>query len=412
MTSTPGGDTELLLAERTRLLHIGPFKTGTTSLQTVARVMRPELLRHGVRYPGATFNQRVAVSAFQRRGLGWNGDGSVGPPPSYRHWWLLKREIEADHERRILLGHEYVSTADDATIARWVDELGPRLHVVITLRAFGRMLPSLWQERLKRNARRESFERWLKGVLKPEHAGYDRRQLSFDHAGLIRRWAAAAGPDRVTVIALDPNDHSFLFHRFEDLLGLPRDLLAAAPGTDDVTNRGLTVPEAELFRQLNRRTTELGLEWANHEWLNYYGALSRVVGYRRPGPDEPRLRLPRWALKPALQHECGVVDAIGATGVRLVGSADHLVSADRTPKQDYVHHAKVDAIPIDLAVEALIGVLAAATGRDAAFDRTAPAVVRKARTEMASNTAPSVGATARRVRDEVAKRLPGNPVTR
>ena len=58
----PDGE-RLLLPEGTRLVHIGPHKTGTTSLQAALYAARPALLEQGVRHVGKTRNPASAVRA-------------------------------------------------------------------------------------------------------------------------------------------------------------------------------------------------------------------------------------------------------------------------------------------------------------------------------------------------------------
>ncbi len=408
MATEMGRVNDLLLPPRTRLFHIGPHKTGTTALQGAAHARREDLLDHGVRYPGRTFNHRVAVNAFMGRGFGWMVDGEKSTPaPSYKRWQALKDEMERDHERRILFGHEYASSAEDHHIVGWAKDLGPTLHVVITLRAYSRMLPSLWQETLKRNAGRMGYDKWMHNVLKPEEVGLPGRKVRFDHSYLISRWAQELGPERVTVVALDPRDHAFVFHTFEDLLGLPREMLASANPADQAINRSMSTSEAELFRRLNMATRELGLEWPNHEWLDYHGALARVVAARTPLPEEPKLRLPDWALDLGYAEERKIVQTIEDTGVQLIGDPAHLISGDRKPTAAYVDHRDIQAVPIDLAVTAMVGVIAAATGREAvSFERTPASMFRKTRTDTQFNGAPTVVAqTSTRLVDEVRIRV-------
>lgn len=408
MADEVGRVNDLLLPPHTRLFHIGPHKTGTTALQGAAHARREELLEHGVRYPGRTFNHRVAVNAFMGRGFGWMVDGEKSTPaPSYKKWQALKDEMERDHERRFLFGHEYASSAEEEHIVGWAKDLGPSLHVVITLRAYSRMLPSLWQETLKRNAGRMGYEKWLRNVLRPEEVGLPGRKVRFDHSYLISRWAQELGPERVTVVALDPADHAFVFHAFEDMLGLPREMLASANPADQAINRSMSTPEAELFRRLNMATRELGLEWPNHEWLDYHGALSRVVATRTPSKDEPKLRLPDWALDLGYAEELKIVQTITDTGVNLIGDSAHLVAGDKKPKAPYIDHRDIAEVPIDLAVTAMVGVIAAATGREAvSFERTPASMMRKTRTDTQFNGAPKVVAqTSTRLIDEVKIRV-------
>jgi len=54
---------ELLLPEGSRLLHIGPPKTGTSAIQSAARVALPELYEYGVHYPNLGREHGKAIVA-------------------------------------------------------------------------------------------------------------------------------------------------------------------------------------------------------------------------------------------------------------------------------------------------------------------------------------------------------------
>lgn len=373
-------DDPWLLPPHATLFYVGPPKTGTTAVQAAGAACREELLGHGVRYPGIGLNHRKEVNAFLGRGFGWRVAGErVASAPEMEAWTDLLAEIRGEQQRRVWFGHEYAASATRKQARRWRDELGPNLHVALTLRPYARMLPSMWQETLKRNAGQGSLEGWLKKVLKPKQAGDDVRRVRYDHAALIRLWSELIGAENVSVVPLDPHDPAHPFHAFERMLGLPRDLLLrAAPGGRSI-NRGLTVPEAELLRRLNGVTRAHDVEWSNHEWLVYHGATARLV-LRTPGPDEARLHLPAWADELAREQERVVLAAIRDTGVRVLGDLTNLESgADQRP---YVDHRSVESIPIDLAVEAIAGVVAVATGRDAEFVRTEESVLRKVRRDV------------------------------
>lgn len=370
------------LPPRARLFHIGPYKTGTTAIQATAAAARQALLANGVRYPGRQLNHRVAVNAFMGRGFGWVVDGGPATAaPTPRPWRELRREIEADRERRIWFGHEYASSATDEQARAWIEEIGPRVQVVVTLRPFARVLPSLWQESLKRNAGRQRFESWLKDVLQPGRVGSDEREVRHDHAELVRRWVAAAGPERVTVVALDRGRPDFLYRAFEGLLDLPKGLLEPSAATR-AGNRSLRVAEAEVLRRLNVATRKAGLEWINHEWLVYHGAIGELLE-RAPGKDETRLRLPDWAFELAREQEWKIVAAIADSGAQVVGDLSTLLSAE--PTRPYVDPAKVSEVPVAVAVQSMVGLIAAATGRDRSFERHGFTVKRKLRAEIAVN---------------------------
>ena len=125
------------LPERTRLFHIGIPKSGTTALQMAASAARDDLYRQGVLYPGAGISQRSAVLSFMGRRWGWDDDGV--PPTHY--WDRVMDEIEADDSRRVLFGHEFASEAKRKKAAEFVDAIGERAHILITLRSIGAILP-------------------------------------------------------------------------------------------------------------------------------------------------------------------------------------------------------------------------------------------------------------------------------
>lgn len=346
-----------------RLFHIGPAKTGTTALQWMAAELRPELLAHGVRYPGRTRNHRLAVSAFLGRSIGWKDRSGRRTAPSMRHWYELLGELEAERSRRTWFGHEYAALASPAEIERFAAQLGPSLQVVITLRSFARMLPSMWQELLKASGSSAAFEPWLRRQLRPRRPADFARRKRHDHGGLVERWAELLGAERVTVVILDPDDHGFVFGAFEDLLGLPAGLLTSRPVPAGV-NRSLTVPEVELLRRLNQVTRAHDLPWTNHERLVVQGAVARLL----TGATEAEpVRLPGWAVPLANEVTAQNVERITASGVRIVGDPANL--AQPALAEPVIDHRDTQSVPLEVAVEALAGMLASATGHDPDFRR-------------------------------------------
>ena len=348
------------LPERARLFHVGIPKSGTTSLQMAASAGRETLRGHGVLYPGTKLNQRDAVLGFMGRRWGWT---AAGVPPR-QAWDELMAEIEADTERRVLFGHEFASEADAETAKRFIDAIGERQHVVVTLRSPGAILPSAWQQYVKAGVP-IAFDDWLGSVIAdpPDRSvtkGFHDRN---DQAGVVQRWAGAAGPDRVTVVVLDKQRPELLFDTFEKLLGLPSGTLAAQELGGFASNRGLTVPEAELFLALNAIIRPHNIEWDDFQRMVRNGALKRLMDHRTS--DEERPMLPPWAVKRAAEIGAGYAEAIAATGVHVVGNLDQL--AEEVPARPHDDPPPTQ-ISVELAAEAMAGMLSAATHRGATFD--------------------------------------------
>ena len=348
------------LPERARLFHVGIPKSGTTSLQMAASAGRETLRSHGVLYPGTKLNQRDAVLGFMERRWGWT---SAGIPPR-QAWDDVMAEIEADTERRVLFGHEFASEADAETAKRFADAIGENCHIAVTLRSPGAILPSAWQQYVKAGVP-IGFDDWLGSVIAdpPDRnvtKGFHDRN---DQAGVVQRWAAAAGADRVTVVVLDKNRPELLFGTFEQLLGLPSGTLAAQELGGFASNRGLTVPEAELFLALNALIRPNGVEWDDFQRMVRNGSIRRLMDHRES--DEEKPRLPPWAVKRAAEIGAGYAKAIEATGVQVVGDLSKL--AEEVPARPHDDPPPTH-IPVELAAEAMAGMLSAATFRGATFD--------------------------------------------
>ncbi|HKY58692.1 MAG TPA: hypothetical protein VJL80_11700 [Aeromicrobium sp.] len=350
------------LPERTRLFHIGIPKSGTTSLQVAAAAKRDELLRQGVQYPGDKVNQRGAVLGFMGRSWGWGKGGATTPPRE--RWDALIAEIEADESRRVFFGHEFASEANKATARGFVDAIGERCHVLITLRSFGAILPSAWQQFVKAGTT-TGFEDWLRAVLAdpPDRSVTRRFHRRNDQGGVVRRWVKAAGPDRVTVIVTDSRRPELLTTGVEQLLALRPGTLAAEDLDGYAANRGLTTAEAELFLALNRAIEPYDVDWDDYERIVRFGAQRRLME-EPPGAGE-RLILPDWAAVRAAERGAEFADQIAATGVRVIGDLSAL--AGKPPSRSLAEDP-VDEVPVELAAEALAGMLSAGTWRGPDFE--------------------------------------------
>ena len=126
----------------TRLLHIGPHKTGTSAIQGALYLARERLAAQGVVYPGQgrTILWPILAVTGQPPLLG-------EPAPKISYWENLTGQIAATGDQRVVLSSEFFCQADDATARRVVTDLGGnRVHVVVTLRSLTRILPSQWQQ--------------------------------------------------------------------------------------------------------------------------------------------------------------------------------------------------------------------------------------------------------------------------
>lgn len=363
-------DRSLLLPPHTRLLYIGPPKTGTTSLQKAAEKARPELLDHGVFYPGTEENHREAIFAFMRRAEIRRRSNPRGatkaevkkiPPKSV--WDDFMADVNSEATCRVLISHESISRASDEVARKFIEAVGPdQTHVVVTLRSPAAVLPARWSELLKEGLS-DTLDEWLHRVYDPDT---DRplsvqMQRYLDQGGLVRRWADAVGSDNVTVIVVDKANKNLLTDTFEQLLGLPDKTLTGAASGGDVANRSLSMPEAELLRRTNARLDLQKIPWSLYEEILYWGVIPQLLGRRTPERDEPRVHLPPWAAELAQRDGETYAEQIADSKVRIVGDLADLYAQPQTAEDaeedEHSHYAEI-------AVEALIGAIHGAVGSD------------------------------------------------
>ena len=142
------------------LLHIGPHKTGTTSVQSAFHLARRELAAYGVHYAGPDRHPVIAVQAAIEARVGGGRRGG-----SLDRWRSLVAEIARHPAERVVLSSEWFSDADTASIRRVVGDLDPaRVHVVLTVRSLARLLPSQWQQHVAAGLTL-AYEPWLDAVF-------------------------------------------------------------------------------------------------------------------------------------------------------------------------------------------------------------------------------------------------------
>lgn len=309
----------------TRLLHIGPPKTGTTTLQAAFDRQRDTVLRQGVRYAGRRRHARGAVIAATA-----TGPRGAQDPQGLREWQAIVEEVRSAKEDRVLFSSERLAHAGPEAIRRIIGELGgERVHVVITLRPIARILPSQWQQAVQSGLVR-SLDDWLRDVLaeSPEHP----RSFWYRHRHdrLIERWAEVTGAERITVIVADDRDRSMLLRAFERLLALRDGTLELHR---DLSNRSLTWPELEAVRALNGEFEAAGFSDDLHRAVVELGAIFRMR-LREPGPDEPAIRLPGWAATEIAPIARDIVAGIERSGARVVGDPASLAEPEAASPRD------------------------------------------------------------------------------
>lgn len=358
MTNESQQSDDLRLPDGRILVHIGPHKTGTTSLQAALFTARPSLHEQGVHHAGWSRNPARAIQSVTGQVSAW-GD----TPPPIRDWQSLVKDIHRALPRRVILSSEFLAHARPDVVRRVVDDLGrDRVHVVTTLRPIARILPSMWQQSIKAG-RTTAFDAWLRRLFATDQppAGFWTLQ---DHDALIRRWADEVGIDRVTAVVLDEGDRGMVMRTFERLLGLRPGTLQPVSG---LANRSISAEEAEAIRAYNIAHRDAGLGKAMHALVMRFGA-AQYLCRLDPSEGGTAIRLPGWVLDDVARKADAIVSGIRASGIRVVGDLDRLLEVPEPPSPE--DETLPEDVRPEVAARIAMGILIASgrTRGDAAVD--------------------------------------------
>ena len=353
------------------LLHIGPPKTGTTALQNSMAAARPALRSQGVLYPGKRFSHWTpSCSALGIATTAHPAD----PPVPPEVWERFTARVARRKDRAVVSSEQFADAAPDLA-AKIVSDLGgpQTVRILLTLRPLALILPSSWQQSLKSGAPKplpgplrraksrvvKPYDTWLRETLDGKNSTFWGR---FDYAGLIDRWASIAGPERVAVIVVDSSDPLRILRDAERVIGLEPDTLHRVVTK---TNRSLSYEEAALVRrwlvELEQKAPMPVQQY--HQWIRR-GALWGLVDGRHPGVDEHSIRTPSWALSRVDDRTRETIARIGESGVSVLGDLEDLI----VPAAPGPDHGAVNEVPVDVAIQLLVG-LATMAAKEVRTDR-------------------------------------------
>lgn len=229
--------------------HVGTPKSGTTYLQSVLRQNAERLAASGWLVAGDTHLELV------RSGMAVRQDPNLASLPEHaRNSWSRVVQQIGDWPGDSVLSYELFAGASPDQIAAAMAEFdGHEVHVVVTARELGAVVPSGWQERLKFGLT-TTLEDW---EPRPEQAGpvaqWSWRTL--DAASVAERWGAALpDPARLHVVTVPPDAApDELWRRFAEACSLD------VPGLDlavDRANESLTPARAEVLRRVNEQVAD------------------------------------------------------------------------------------------------------------------------------------------------------------
>ena len=316
-------------------LHIGLPKTGTTSIQRSLESAAGLLAEKGVLFPGGAHivQRRAAYDLVGRRIPGDDNAELAGS------WRRLVEEIHSWSGHSVVVSEELLGLARRGQIAQVVRDLeGHRVFVVLGLRDIGSLVPSCWQQEI-RKGRTFTWDEFMSSVLDPK-AGLPTAGVPFwlrhDPLRVLDAWEKHVPRSRVRLVTLPSRSspNSVLLDRFADAVGIPSGLLEP----DKVRNPSVGVVETEVIRRLN-----LGLEAKasrrDHLDLVDRGILPALTA--RPGRPP---RLPPDNLAWATGYTEALTTELEGRDYVVCGTLDDLESRAAEPGERRIDDVKDDEL--------------------------------------------------------------------
>lgn len=318
MSSESSGAESLLLPERSILVHIGPFKTGSTAIQFAMHDARDAMAEHGVLYPGPRHRQMRP---------GWAIMGltpPANPKAEIEEWDAFAATMRAADATRIAISTEDFGRANVRQAGKVVADLGAdRVHVVAVARRFDNLLPSQWQERIRSCDETKNYEDWLREILGDDRSLPSAQPFwtSHDFIRTLDNWLTAISPEQMHVIVSDDSDRTLLPRTFESMLGLPEGLLVTRPRGE---NASLGYDRVELIRQVNLLLEQREWTSRDHHRMVQRGVVTELETVPDPARQQRIPKLPRWAAERAAEISDERIAAIKDRGVHVIGDPDRL----------------------------------------------------------------------------------------
>lgn len=320
------------------LLHVGVFKTGTTALQDALRHSSKVLDPARVMYRGP--------HSWQFRPL---RELAAARDP---RWASLVKDV-AGHGGRAMVSSENLCGCDDAEAESVLDQLGANrsTRVLLTVRSLAALLPSTWQQFLKRGMS-ASYADWLAGVVADAPTGSGAFWRRNDFPAQVSRWGNLVGRENVVVVVSDKTDPNRLLRVTENLLALDHDSLHFRENSRK--NESLSFSAAELLRRINE-TSHATLTREQYRRLVRLGMFPATS--QADSASDPRIPVPAPVAAEMARIGTNQAEYLVNCGAQIVGDLSLLASPPSTtaPNADPPTHVAVDS-----AAAAVSGALLAA----------------------------------------------------
>ncbi len=302
-------------------VHIGGMKTGTSFLQQILQHNVDALHQDGAAFAGRR-GWRDQVNAVRDV---LQMSGSNAPERDTSGTWQQLVDDMGRSEAAQIISMEFLSFTGPERAAHVVESLAPaEVHVVLSVRDAGRVIPAQWQEHTQ-NRGRQSWREWCEALADTAAGPSTPKGLlqALRVPRMVRSWSPTVPAGRFHVVTVPPSGSPAdeLWRRFAEALSLSAERYRLPTRR---ANESLGHVSAELMRRLNERVRDLQVRDYNHVVKAQLG--KRILTARS---DEPKVVLPAMLAEAAAGWDRRSIRAIRASSAHVIGDLGDL--ALRTP---------------------------------------------------------------------------------
>lgn len=328
------------MAKRT-IIHPGFPKSGTTALQGSLANCIPDLASQGIVFTPQTNNSHHrsawAVTGFV---FGWAGNGGTTYPISI--WDKFSKQIRSEKGTSLITSEFFTGAKLDA-IKKIKADLGESEYVVVfTIRPFARVLPSRYQQSLKKGLTL-TYSEWLERLFDP--AAKDVQVI--DYAGKVGQWASVFGKENVRLVITDESNPDMLYRRFETATSIKQNTLK--PAKNERLNRSLTISEVEILRQVNLMKPD-SWKWPKYKEFVRANFVQHLSDSPSKFPGDKKLELPSWADEALAPYAHQQIQSFKDLGIEILGDLDSLY----TPSATKVEVPDMSLVPVEIAADIIL----------------------------------------------------------
>ncbi len=295
------------------LVHVGPRKTGSTTIQASLADSRTTLREHDFFLAPKNVNHVRAVRGLFRK-------------RRRNRWEVASAEVNVRGETgRGIVSDELLIHLKAHQATRMIETLGgpDRVRILITNRPLIKALPSLWQQLIKTGWTSEQLPDWLAGLMSdPDNSIWEEQRLDqyFDF------WSNVIAKDRIAVLPVGYDDGDLL-SEFETLIGIPGGEL-----TRTTRNISLTAQQVEMLRFRNSFLQKSGVTVKRKRLL---------TPQHSPRKNRTPIVAPD-AVRPALEAmQQEVLAGVTERGAFVVGGVDRLGTPQEIPPETPLTAAEI-----------------------------------------------------------------------